>query len=280
MKHARLLILIGLVAAAGWLYKTGYLDRFAEVEAGVTLAGAGGAKLPDAPEGKAVRVLFIGNSLTHTENIPGMLVGLARAGGVNLEATQHTPGGTNLAGHAGDPRVHSLLDAGGWDFVVIQEQSQRPSFRDDEVRKSSDPAVAALTRRARAGSPNGKVVFYMHFAHRNGDRSNGPNFPEISTYDGMQQRINASYRRWAREQNGIIVPVGAAWAKVRRERPDIELYRDDSHPNKAGAYLAACMFYVTLFEQTPVGSAFNPGIDPAIATVLQQAALETFKVEP
>jgi hypothetical protein len=120
----------------------------------------------------------------------------------------------------------------------------------------------------------------MHFAHRNGDRGNAANFPEVSTYDGMQQRINASYRRWAREQNGVIVPVGAAWARVRRERPDIDLYRDDSHQNKAGAYLVACMFYITLFEQTPVGSAFNPGIDPAVATVLQQAALETFKVEP
>jgi hypothetical protein len=280
MKSARLLFLVALLGVAGWFYKAGYLDRFAEVDAGVSLSGIGGDKLPDAPKGKAVRALFIGNSLTHTENVPGMLVGLARAGGVNLEVTQHSPGGSTLADHAGNPAVHALLDAGGWDVVVIQEQSQRPAFRDEQVRKDSDPAVTSLARRARAGSPGTKLLFYMHFAHRNGDRSNGPTFPEISTYDGMQQRINASYRRWAREQNGVIVPVGAAWAKVRRERADIDLYRDDAHPNKAGAYLVACMFYVTLFEQTPVGSPFNPGIDPAIATVLQQAALETFKIEP
>jgi hypothetical protein len=39
---------------------------------------------------RAVRILFIGNSLTRAENMLDILVGLAQAGGVNLEVTQHT----------------------------------------------------------------------------------------------------------------------------------------------------------------------------------------------
>ena len=282
VKYARLLLLVVLCAAAAWLYKTRYVDRFADVESdiGTSQADDGGASSANAPAGKAIRVLFIGNSLTHTENMPAMLAGLARAGNVGVEVVQHSPGGATLADHAANPAVHALLDAGRWDFVVIQEQSQRPAFAEDQVRKDSDPGVAAIVRRARAGSPGVRIMFYMHFAHRDGDRRNAASLPEVSTYDGMQQRLNASYRRWAREQNGTIVPVGAAWRKVRVERPDIDLYRDDSHPNKAGAYLVACVFYVSLFEQSPVGSAFSPGLDPTVATVLQQAALDTWKVEP
>jgi hypothetical protein len=43
---------------------------------------------------------------------------------------------------------------------------------------------------------------------------------------------------------------------------------------------ATQLIYMTLFEQTPVGVSFHPGLDPAIATVLPQAALDTWKGEP
>src|SRR6185503_4740612 len=155
MKVARALFLIALLGTAGWFYKSRYLDLF-EAEGGAALAGTA-STLPVPPKAKAVRILFIGNSLTHTENMPGMLVGLARAGGVNLEVTQHTPGGSTLAQHSTNPAVISLLEAGGWDYVVIQEQSERPAFREEQVRKDSDPGVATLARSARAGSPGVKL---------------------------------------------------------------------------------------------------------------------------
>ena len=238
-----------------------------------------GSKATNAPNGKGVRILFIGNSLTHAENMPDMLVGLAQADGVNLEVTQHSPDGATLAAHAANPEVHKLLGAGNWHYVVMQDQSQRPAVREEQVRKDSDPGVATLARLARAGSPRVKLLFYMHAAKRDGDPFHAASLPEVSTYDGMQQRIDASYRRWSREQNGMIVPVGVAWRRVRMECPDIELHCDDTHPTKAGAYLIACTFYVTLFGQTPVGSSFNAGLDPAVVSVLQQAALDTWKVE-
>jgi len=101
---------------------------------------------------RAVGILFIGNSLTRAENMLDILVGLAQAGGVNLEVTQHSPDGATLAEHAANSDVHTLLSVGNWDYVV-QEQSQRPAVREEQVRSVG-------------------LVFYMHAAKRDGDPIN------------------------------------------------------------------------------------------------------------
>ena len=45
-----------------------------------------------------------------------------------------------------------------------------------------------------------------------------------------------------------------AWERAHREQPGLSLhFRDGSHPNPTGSYLAACVFYATLFGQTPEG---------------------------
>ena len=53
----------------------------------------------------------------------------------------------------------------------------------------------------------------------------------------------------------------------------INLYQQDgSHPSLTGSYLAACVFYTSLFHKSSVGSAYNPGIDHADALLIQQIA--------
>jgi hypothetical protein len=46
-----------------------------------------------------------------------------------------------------------------------------------------------------------------------------------------------------------------AWDALRREQPSLELFYagHGSHPSPAGSYLAACVFYATIFHQTPQG---------------------------
>ena len=52
-----------------------------------------------------------------------------------------------------------------------------------------------------------------------------------------------------------VAPVGLAWARVRRERPGLDLFAEDgSHPNGAGSYLAACVIYAELAGQSPDGA--------------------------
>src|SRR5262249_46570037 len=49
-------------------------------------------------------------------------------------------------------------------------------------------------------------------------------------------------------------PVGLAWQAALKARPDFALHvADKSHPNPAGSYLAACVFYATIYGQSPKG---------------------------
>jgi hypothetical protein len=49
-----------------------------------------------------------------------------------------------------------------------------------------------------------------------------------------------------------IAPVGDAWQAARKADPKLMLHsKDQKHPTPAGAYLAACVFYATIYEKSP-----------------------------
>jgi hypothetical protein len=227
---------------------------------------------PSNPNAARLRVLFLGNSLTYAAGLPAMIQGLARTAGVDLVYEQHTPGGARLLNHASDPRVLALLARKGWDAVVLQEQSEWPAFSDSLVRSGVDPYATSLAAKARAGNPSVRLLLYETPARRDGDPQYAAMAPEIATYEGMQARIDRTYERLAALLHGTVVPAGRAWRLATREHPEIDLYDDAVHPGRAGAYLIACVFYVTLVGRTPVGSSYSAGLAPPVAAVLQAIA--------
>ena len=72
-----------------------------------------------------------------------------------------------------------------------------------------------------------------------------------------------------------LVPVGAAWWDARRARPGLDLWADDNHPNRAGSYLAACVFYAEFTGRDPRSSGYSAGLDLADARFLQEQAAAT-----
>jgi hypothetical protein len=227
---------------------------------------------PRGPNAPTIHILFLGNSLTRAGGLVEMIQGLARTAGVNLAYEQHTPGGARLLNHAADPQVRAALQRGGWDAVVLQEQSQWPAFTDLQVRTGIEPYADTLAAAARRASPSTRLLLYETPARRDGDSSNIAVSPEMATYEGMQLRINRTYERLAAELRGTLVPAGAAWRLARREHPEIELYGDPVHPGPRGAYLIACVFQAVLVGRSPVGSSYSAGLDSAEASVLQAIA--------
>lgn len=218
-----------------------------------------------------VRVLFVGNSHTYTHDLPGLIRGLVEntTGSKPFISCQSTPGGYTLERHWTEGQVISLLQQAQWDYVVLQEQSQRPSFSAAQRQREMDPYVKELKQEIEAAKAT--PLLFMTWGYRDGDIRNKPE----DTYWKMQQRIQQGYQELGNQFSLQVVPVGLAWEKALRSNQSLELWDPDGvHPGLKGSYLAACVFYAYLYQQSPVNNLFTAGLDPAEAKVLQQVAAE------
>lgn len=222
---------------------------------------------------QSTHVLFIGNSYTGVNNLPEMTRQLALSLGDTLVVSTSNPGGVTFQGHTTNATTQNLIDQGGWDHVVLQEQSQLPSFPPGQVATECYPYAAALVDSVRAHSPCAEAVFYMTWGREDGDAQNCASWPPVCTYEGMQAQLRIGYLQMAQDNSAECAPAGMAWKRVREEFPAIGLYAaDGSHPSVAGSYLVACTMYSTFFRRTTVGATFTSTLDAATAATIQQIA--------
>lgn len=216
-----------------------------------------------------LRALFIGNSYMGVNNLPSMVSDLSASLGDNLIFDSNTPGGQTFQNHALNPINYQKMAAQEWDYIILQGQSQEPSFPFDQVNSQTLPYAVQLADSAKAIQPCSQVNYFMTWGRQNGD----PQWDSINTFDKMNGRLREAYLRIADSANAAVSPVGVAWKYVRDNYPNINLYQQDgSHPSLEGSYLAACVFYTSMFHKSSVGSPYNPGIDHADALLIQQIA--------
>jgi hypothetical protein len=223
--------------------------------------------------GDTLRVLFIGNSYTDVNNLPEVVRRLASAGGDSLYYKASTPGGYTLYQHLLTPATTNLVAQGGWDYVVLQEQSQLPSFEDGQVAIAVYPNAKKMDSLIHHYSPCAKTVFYMTWGRKNGDASNCAAWPPVCTYLGMDSLLQLRYTIMAEQNNAMISPVAKVWRRLRSTTGAPELYQsDESHPTAAGTYAAAVSFYSLLFGKDPVNNSYNFSLSAAQANVIKAAA--------
>ena len=219
------------------------------------------------------KVLFIGNSYTDVNNLPQLIASMAEAGGDTLVFSANLPGGSTFYNHLNNSTTTSLIQQGGWDYVVLQGQSQEPSFPDGQFYSQTYPYAQQLCEMIHQYNPEAEIVFYMTWGRKNGDQSNCPYFPPLCTYEGMDSLLYLRYMTMAEDFDAEVSPVGALWHYLRDHNSDIELYAsDESHPSLAGSYAAACSFYSVLFRRNPRENAYNPGIAEDAAEMIKIAA--------
>jgi hypothetical protein len=182
----------------------------------------------------AIKILFIGNSFTQRNDLPGMLAAMAAEREVQVQHKLISVGGASLRMHWNAGRAAQEIATGGHDHVVLQEQSTLPvknAKRMAENVRLFDEAIK------RAGS---KTVLYMTWARQ-------------STPESQAEIMNA-YNSIGTELGATVVPVGIAWQEfiATHDRPVLH-DRDGSHPSLAGSYFAACVFLAALLKINPVG---------------------------
>lgn len=215
-----------------------------------------------------LRILFIGNSYTYYNDLPGTVRRLAasRQPAIEVIDAMVTRPGYSLDLHWRDEQVKNTIGSGtaidgeAWDLVVIQEQSQAPL---NKQQRMLDHARLLATK---ARSVGARPVLYMTWAPLR-----RPAMIEIlaTAYEDVGKAIEAP-----------VAPVGRAWQRAIEQRPDLRLHSPDgSHPAPTGTYLAACVLYATLTGEDPRG--LSPlDLDAETATFLQQVAWRTVHGEP
>ncbi len=217
--------------------------------------------------GKKIKVLFLGNSYTYYNNMPQHVANMATATGDTLIFDMYAPGGYTLDDHGQDTVSRGKIANGGWDYLVLQEQSQLPSFQSYQ----SNELYGMLTL-FRKFNPCGRIMFYMTWGRQNGDASNCAVWPPVCTYLGMDSLIRMRYIQMAVNNKTELSPVGVAWRHIRHNSSSLNLYDiDGSHPSAAGSYLAACCFYTSLFKKNPNSLTYNATIGTANANTIKQA---------
>jgi hypothetical protein len=220
--------------------------------------------------------LFLGNSYTQGNNLPQLVSNIAESFGDTLIHDKNTPGGHQLSGHATNPTSQSKIKQGNWDYVVLQDQSQKPSFDTAFVNVNCRPYAKALSDSIYKYNSCAQPLFFMTWGRKNGDAANCGWNPPSCTYLGMQGRLRSSYLIMGQDNNAPTSPVGAVWRDFRAAHPNVELYTgDESHPNMNGSYLAACTFYASIFHKSPVGAWKPTNIDSTLAHNIQSQANAT-----
>lgn len=223
---------------------------------------------------KTRKVLFLGNSYTYYNNMPQMVADLASSTGDVLIHDQNTPGGSFLYDHTLSSTSLGKIQAGDWDYVVLQDQSQAPTLPEYQIGLTRQSAYK-LDSIVSAHNLCAETLFYMTWGRKNGDSV----FYRVysgyteATYEYMDSLLHARYLQFADTSQAEVSPVGRVWRHVRENYPNIELYQaDESHPSLAGSYLAACTFYTAIFRKDPTLTSFNSSLDATTANQIKGAA--------
>lgn len=207
----------------------------------------------DAPR-SALSCLFIGNSFTARNDVPGMIASLAAFRGAHLEHRLVSAGGASLRRHWNEGDALKAMQEKRYDYVVLQEQSTLPiknAKRTHENIRLFDGAIR---------DSGAAMALYLTWARKHA--------PET------QKALTDVYTSIGAELGATIIPVGVAWERFLAEHDEPVLHdKDGSHPTLAGSYLAACVFFAVLFGLSPVGIPSTlKGITPAEVALLQETA--------
>ncbi|MCH2197184.1 MAG: T9SS type A sorting domain-containing protein [Flavobacteriales bacterium] len=226
------------------------------------------------------RALFIGNSYTYYNTMAQTVADIAESMGDEFIWEESTFGGYTLESHSTNNSTLSKIEEGGWDFVIMQEQSQLPSFPDVQVEGSFYPFVASLVDHIHQYNSCAVPMLFMTWGREEGDAQNCPNWPPVCTYEGMQELLTERYLNACDQNAAFCAPVGVIWEDLFTNT-DISLYAGDgSHPSAEGSFVVASTMYVAMFGNNPMDSDYAGSIDASDAAAIDEAVWNTWQNNP
>ncbi|CAM1372842.1 SGNH/GDSL hydrolase family protein [Tenacibaculum xiamenense] len=247
-------------------------------------------------------VLFIGNSLTYYNDMPQILQQMLNETDSKIKVDQITNPGQSLSGHLSDIIVsrtengisvrkkaeHELTETEkkikgkSWDIIILQTGTVAVMIPENRRLKT---AIAISEIKELAINPKCKFILFNTWPSKD-------EYPKQYCYpsqfidhaikkekccslimENLEDEIkliNNSYDEISKELGLLNSDNGNKFYRVLKEYPEIELYEDDSHPNKYGAFLNACIFYQLLTKRKPSDLKFIGEIEPKKADFLKR----------
>jgi len=202
-----------------------------------SLALRGGAVAGDAVDSNAgpIRVLFIGNSLVFENSLPLMLSRLSEYSGEprRIEAADVTMPRWTLERHWDSGKALDEIRGSKWDYVVLQEQFDRPLVSPEKMGKYAGLFDAEIRK------SGARTIVFMHWTWAGKDAA-------------TQDATTAAFTELGKSLNVAVAPAGPAWYRVIAEKPTLALYQSDRrHPTQAGTYLTAAVFFSVVYGKPP-----------------------------
>ena len=227
-----------------------------------------GASLEPLPAG-GYQVLFIGNSLTYANDLPGTVAALANSVGDTIRVRSVALPDFALIDHVnGGSNAVDVIRSQKWSMVVLQQgPSTLPLNRDTLVLATQkfDPFIKA------AGARTGTFMTW----------------PASDRLDDFP-RVLGSSQLAAHTVGGVLLPVGQAWVAAWAKDPQLALYGPDGyHPGESGTYLAALVIYegitghdARLLSARASVASHELNLSSATVRMLQTVAHETVAAYP
>ncbi len=198
----------------------------------IALAGCMGSTGPKLT-GSGRKLLFIGNSHTYMNDVPGMLQAIAAAAGPeSLAVASDAPPNFALIDHANGQAPKDIA-AASWSIVILQ-QGWTPAGACRDTLRLATKMLAADARKV-----NAQVALYQVWT-------------PIDRPAHMPGTIR-SYELAADDVQGLLFPAAAAFQNALRRNPSLPMYLDGLHASREGSYLVALVMYATIFQRTPIG---------------------------
>jgi hypothetical protein len=175
------------------------------------------------------RVLFVGNSLTYTNNLPLLVKEVAMKYDRSIETDMLAFPNFTLEDHWLEGKLQKLIASGRFDILVVQ---QGPSSQADgrEMLLGYGLKLKKLCQQS-----NVALAFFMVWPPRN----------HAERFKGVIK----NYSDAAEKTGSILCPVGLAWKTCIETNKDCDYYDADGfHPSLAGSKVAAAVIYKSLFQ--------------------------------
>jgi hypothetical protein len=188
-------------------------------------ACAGGHPAGEPRPAAGYQVLFIGNSLTAYNDLPGTLAQLAQSVHDTIAVESVTRPNLAVIDHVnGMSDAVDVIRRGKWDYVVLQQGPTSQQLHRDTLILATRLLEPDIRR---AGARSAQLMVW-------------PAVQNIAVFD----RVLLSCREAAKAVGGLCLPAGEAWRAAWAVDASLLLYGPDGfHPSPVGTYLAALVVY-------------------------------------